>query len=206
MGGTFKLVWRCGSRYNVSMCLEEVHRKKCRRYNLPGHAHELTFSCYHNRAFLSSERTCQYLADSIVRARKRHHFDLWSYVFMPDHVHILICPRKSDYSISQILLSIKQSVSRKAIIYLRKHNPRGLKLLATGQKQQPYRFWQAGGGYDRNISSTQTIINTVRYIHNNPVRRELVSSAEQWYYSSARDWQGLANGPIPIDFDSFPVT
>ena len=188
------------------MYAEGVHRTRCRRYNFPGHAHELTFSCYRNRAFLSSDRTCQYLADSIIRARQKHDFDLWAYVFMPEHVHILICPRKPDYSISQILLSIKQSVSRKAIIYLRKHNPEGLKSLATGQNHRPYCFWQAGGGYDRNITSSKTIINAVTYIHNNPVWRELVSSAEQWYYSSVRDWQGTGSGPIPIDFDSFPAT
>ncbi|HUU18090.1 MAG TPA: transposase [Sedimentisphaerales bacterium] len=188
------------------MDTEGVHRKRCRRYNFPGHAHELTFSCYRNRAFLSSDRICQYLTDSIVQAREKYDFDLWAYVFMPEHAHLLICPRKPDYSISQILLSIKQSVSRKAIIYLKKHNPNGLKSLATGQKNRPYHFWQSGGGYDRNITSPQTIINAVRYIHNNPVRRELVASAEQWYYSSIRDWQGTGCGQMPIDFDSFPAT
>jgi len=187
------------------MAHEEIHRKKCRRYNFPGHAHELTFCCYRNRAFLSKERTCQYLVDAVQMAKIKHDFDLWAYVFMPEHVHILICPRTQDYSISQILLSIKQSVSRKAIIYLRKHNPRGLRSLATGQKHTPYRFWQSGGGYDRNISSPNTLTSAVRYIHNNPVRRELVASAEQWYYSSARDWEGKVSGPVPIDFDSFPT-
>jgi len=188
------------------MHTEEIHRKMCRRYNFPGNAHELTFSCYRNRPFLSSDRTCQYLADSIIRAKQKHDFNLWAYVFMPDHAHLLICPRKQEYSISQILLSIKQSVSRKAIIYLKKHNPKGLKSIATGQKHSPYRFWQDGGGYDRNITSPHTIINVVRYIHNNPVRRELVASTEQWYYSSAKDWQGIGIGPIPIDFDSFPAS
>jgi putative transposase len=95
---------------------EEIHRKKCRRYNFPGDAHELTFSCYRHRAFLSSNRTCRYLVDSIVRAKQKYEFDLWAYVFMPNHAHLLVYPRKQDYSVSQILLSIKQSVSRKAVI------------------------------------------------------------------------------------------
>ena len=103
-----------------------------------------------------------------------------------------IASKIADYLIkpinpNQILLSIKQSVSRKAIIYLKKHNPKGLESIATGQKHSPYHFWQDGGGYDRNITSSHTIKNVVRYIHNNPVRRELVASAEQWYYSSAKD-------------------
>jgi len=45
--------------------------KRCRRYNIAGHAHELTFCCYQNRAFLAKERTCQYLVDAIIAAKKK---------------------------------------------------------------------------------------------------------------------------------------
>jgi len=181
------------------------YTKQCVRWETAGHAHELTFSCYQSRAFLSKERTCGYLVDSIGRARKRHEFDLWAYVFMPNHVHLLICPRHGDYSISAILLSIKQPVARRAIEYVRTHNPSGLGLLATGQKAQPYRFWQKGGGYDRNIAKVATLVAAVRYIHGNPVRKGLVETADQWQYSSAADWEGLRVGPIAVDCDSFPT-
>jgi len=55
-------------------------KKKCKRYNIPGHAHELTFSCYRNQKFLMSERTCQWLIESIERAREKHNFSLWAFV------------------------------------------------------------------------------------------------------------------------------
>ena len=110
------------------------------------------------------------------------------------------------YSISDILLSIKQPVSRKVINYLKNNNPNGLKNLETSQIHRAYRFWQKGGGYDRNITKTQTIIDSVRYIHNNPVRKGLVETANEWYYSSAANWENIRQGPIPIDFDSFPTT
>ena len=184
----------------------KIYAKRCHRYNIEGNAHELTFSCYNNQRFLLAERTCQYLIDSIISSREKHQFDLWAYVFMPDHVHLLICPKRPKYSISDILLSIKQPVSRKVINYLKKNNPNGLKNLATSQIHREYRFWQKGGGYDRNITKTQTIIDSVRYIHNNPVRKGLVETVDQWYYSSAAYWQGIRQGPIPIDFDSFPAT
>ena len=61
-----------------------------RNFNDPGHAHALTFSCYHRLQFLSGERTCQWLASSIENARQRLQFDLWAWVFMPDHVHLII--------------------------------------------------------------------------------------------------------------------
>ena len=191
--------------YNAAMLKGKVYTKQCYRYNVAGHAHELTFGCYHNQAFLTAERVCKYLVDSIVSSRERHQFDLWAYVFMPTHVHLLICPRMAEYSISDILLSIKQPASRKAVNYLRKNNPDGLKCLATHQMHRPYRFWQKGGGYDRNITKVKTVIDSVRYVHNNPVRKGLVKSADEWHYSSAADWQGTMQGPIRIDFDSFPT-
>jgi len=77
--------------------------------------------------------------------------------------------------------------------------------LATGQRRQAYQFWQKGGGYDRNVTKVETLIEMVRYIHNNPVRRGLVQTAEEWYYSSAAQWEGLRAGPMTVDKDSFPT-
>ena len=182
----------------------KIYTKRCHRYNIAGNAHELTFSCYKNQPFLSAERVCEYLVDSIISSRKKHQFDLWAYIFMPNHVHLLICPKITNYYISDILLSIKQSVSRKALNYLKNNNRNGLKYLATHQKHRSHRFWQKGGGYDRNITKVKTIIDSIHYLHNNPVRKGLVQSADEWYYSSTADWQGIRQGPITIDFDSFP--
>jgi len=188
------------------MLNSKTYTKRCHRYNIAGNAHELTFSYYRNQPFLSVERVCEYLADSIISSRKKHRFDLWAYVFMPNHVHLLICQKMVGHSISDILLSIKQPVSRKAVNYLKNNNRDGLKYLATAQIHKPYRFWQKGGGYDRNMTKIKTIIDSTHYLHNNPVRKGLVEVADQWYYSSAADWQGTRQGPIPIDFDSFPIT
>jgi putative transposase len=124
---------------------------------------------------------------------------------MPDHVHLLIYPRNSDYSISSILQSIKQPVAARAIAYLKSENPFGLKHLLTGQRDRQYRFWQKGGGYDRNITRTKTLIEAVKYMHFNPVRKGLVEAPEKWYYSSAAEWACVADGPLPIDKNDWPV-
>ena len=177
-------------------------RKTCKRYNIPWNAHELTFSCYQRRAFLGKDMTRQLLAGAVCQAREKHAFDVWAHVVMPEHAHLLIWPTAEVYSISVLLQSIKQSVSRKAINYLRRQNPDGLKWLATGQKHSPYRFWQDGGGYDRNITAAETLWGVITYIHNNPVRRGLVSTPGEWPWSSYNDWEGLGAGPIPINKES----
>ena len=126
-------------------------KKKCKRYNNPGHAHELTFSCYRNQKFLISERVCKWLIESIEKAREIHKFSLWAYVFMPDHVHLLIKPTKEQYNISNILKDIKTNPARKAVKYLKENKPFELSKLSSEQQYRKYRFWQKGGGYDRNV-------------------------------------------------------
>ena len=61
-------------------------QKRRRRYDEPGHARELTFSCYRRFQFLSRDRTRQWFVDALEAARAKWAFDLWAYVLMPAHV------------------------------------------------------------------------------------------------------------------------
>ena len=123
---------------------------------------------------------------------------------MPDHVHLLIFPRSENYSISAILLSIKQSTSRRELNYIRKYGPNKLKFFATGQKNTKYRFWQDGGGYDKNVTISKAIINMIKYIHNNPVRKGFVENAKEWKWSSVNELSGRNAEYGLIDIESFP--
>jgi len=179
-------------------------KKRCKRYNVPGHGHELTFSCYRRQPLLKNTIFCDVLADAIRSAQKKHLFDVWAYVFMPEHLHLLIWPRQEVYCVSVILKSIKQSVSRKAIRWLRQHRPDGIERLKTGQKHETLRLWQDGGGYDRNIFTHAAAIHSMRYIHSNPVKQGLVQWPQEWYYSSTRQIHGQGDGPVEINFNHFP--
>ncbi|MCF6283957.1 MAG: transposase [Candidatus Hydrogenedentes bacterium] len=133
------------------------HRKTRETFNTPGEAHELTFTCFKYQKFLTKDRTRQYVIDSLNRSRKKYAFDIWAYVIMPEHIHLLIFPTEEEYDVSKILKSVKSSVAKKAMNYLRSHNPEGLKYLATGYATQPYTFWMEGGGYDRNAIKKETV-------------------------------------------------
>jgi putative transposase len=170
--------------------------------NEPGHAHELTFSCFHHYPFLHAERTCAWLADSINEARADHDFALWAYVFMPEHVHLMIYPRRPVYDIGVIRKAIKEPVARKAIKHLQEHAPHWLPRITVKRGARlERRFWQAGGGYDRNVWDPATLLAMIEYIHNNPVRRGLVMRAADWKWSSAGWFEGKNSlKPDPIDF------
>ena len=57
-------------------------RKPCKRYNDPGHAHALTFSCFKRQSFLSKDGSRKWLIEAIDRARFKHRFHIWAYVIM----------------------------------------------------------------------------------------------------------------------------
>jgi len=63
------------------------HRKRARKFDLAGHAHFLTFSCYRRLPLLTNDAWRAMLATSIRNACDKYRVALWAYVFMPEHVH-----------------------------------------------------------------------------------------------------------------------
>jgi putative transposase len=182
------------------------HRKRCHRINTPGHAHYLTFSCFHRQPFLSRDRSRQWLLDAIDLARSKHSFDLWAYIIMPEHAHLILFPTRPNYDISDIFGTIKLSVTRRALPYVKSNAPDFLERMKDQQPRgdHTYRFWQRGGGYDRNLMSTDEIWEKIHYLHNNPIKRNLCPTAPDWPWSSAADYAGTRTGPLTLNLASLP--
>jgi putative transposase len=184
-----------------------IRQHRRRAFDLPGHVHELTFSCYRRFRFLGAERTCRWLAGAIDVARERWGFDLWAYVFMPEHVHLIVRPRTPDAPrVAAILKAVKQPVGRRAFLYLESQAPRWLPRLTRERNGRVERlFWQPGGGYDRNLVEPRALAAAISYVHLNPVRRGLVERVGDWRWSSAGWYQGeprndLRPDPVPPEW------
>ncbi|WP_452097017.1 REP-associated tyrosine transposase [Blastopirellula sediminis] len=179
----------------------EEHRKTLRRYEIPGDARFLTFSCFRRLPLLTRDRSRGFLFDAINSSRSQHPFDLWGYVIMPEHVHLLLWPHPGTL-VGDILKTTKMSTSRQAITWLRNNAPDFLPRLEDVQPNgsRTFRFWQRGGGYDRNIDSVLEVHRKLRYVHENPVRRGLVSRTIDWPWSSALAWDSRADGLLTLDF------
>jgi len=150
---------------------------------------------------LKKDRTRLWFIDALKKARDTHGLDLWAYVIMPEHAHVLLFPRWEGYSLPAILKSIKQSVARRAVLYLRRERPERLRDLEVRwpSGRVEHRFWQQGGGYDRNVVDVNTAWKVVRYIHANPVRRGLVAGDVDWPWSSAGFYAGVENVLLEMD-------
>ena len=47
--------------------------------------------------------------------------------------------------------------------------------------------------------SSDSLHAIVNYVHHNPVKRGLVNRAEDWRWSSARDWMLNSDSPLGVD-------
>lgn len=175
-------------------------RRHRRNDNDAGHAHELTFSCYQRYTFLAKDRVCELLIDAIQHARQALDFDLWAWVFMPDHVHLIIRPRNPSYDIATIRRLIKEPVARNALRWLSEHDPDWLPKLTRLRGSRTERLlWQSGGGYDRNIIEPHTLLQMINYLHENPVRKGFVVRARDWRWSSAAWYVDQSETPLMPD-------
>lgn len=169
-------------------------------FNLPHHAHYLTFSCYRRQQLLTDVVSCRRLLSCWDEARRRSNFAIWAYVVMPEHVHLLIWPGSEQYQIAAILRSLKEPFAHWIVERWSSMAPELLERIRVDvARGTVYRLWQKGGGYDRNLYKWETIQRAIDYIENNPVRRRLVSEASKWPWSSARCRPGAVDVPLVID-------
>ena len=117
------------------------HRKRLKRYNIPNHARELTFSCFRKYPYFIDPIACWIFLDQLSLMRDTYDFELWAYVIMPEHVHLLIHPFTEEYSIGRILRRIKEPLTHRVVTFWRAANPSALKYLkASIGKRTIHRF------------------------------------------------------------------
>lgn len=175
--------------------------KTRKAWDEPGHAHFLTYSCYHRLALLSRDRTRLWVIEAMAATRRNLDVALWAYVIMPEHVHVLLCPRRPHYEMRRILAALKRPVAAAAKAFLVQQKDRDWleRLTVRYPTREVFRFWQPGGGFDHNVFREKTVADVVEYIHANPIRRALVALGTDWKWSSARFWEGKTDIPLAMD-------
>ena len=172
-------------------------RRHAARHERTNHARFLTFSCYHRLPLFSNRRIRDLFAEHLRAVRDRFGCHLYAWVVMSEHVHLLLWPRLPEDPVSKVLYTLKRGFASRVLTRWRELGARILSDLEAADNS--VRFWQRGGGYDRNVFSREEFDEKLRYIHNNPVTRGLVERAEDWAWSSARWYAGGRDAPVEID-------
>jgi putative transposase len=97
-------------------------------------------------------------------------------------------------------------VAKRAVQFVRRQAPAFLGRMTDRQPngKEAVRFWQRGGGYDRNLWEPRYVWEMIDYIHANPVRRGLCRRPEEWPWSSARAYVGCRHEGPSLDRASLP--
>jgi REP element-mobilizing transposase RayT len=134
--------------------------------------------------WLAEPRFADLVADAIqMGERERRFYTVRAWAVMPNHVHLLILPRAQ---VPVIVRWLKGSTARRANELL-------------GRNGEP--FWQ-DESYDHWVRDRYELEWIVWYIEQNPVSAGLVSSVEEWPWSSGRGagrlaCPGQAGAPAP---------
>lgn len=73
--------------------------------------HELTFSCYRRMPLLTNDVWWKRLGRFVDEALAASAMQLVTFVFMPEHVHLVVDPLESEPNIGGLLAKIKQPFS-----------------------------------------------------------------------------------------------
>ena len=135
-------------------------------------------------------------------ARTSGGFSIYAYVIMPDHLHAIT---DSALKPSKVLQYINGIISRRVIDHLKEHGHNAsLRKLRreSGTRGHKYSLWEHHSNV-LPIFSEDMLMQKVNYIHQNPVRAQLVERAEDYQWSSARIWKRcrLENEPLLVDVD-----
>lgn len=155
-----------------------------KRYYEDNAAYFLTTVTKDRVAIFRDSKNCKILLVTIEYFKLILDYRLYGFCIMPEHLHLIIHPF-GKYNFSYIMKMLKGSFARK----LNKINGREGKI------------WQKGF-FDECITDSLQLIRKLEYLHNNPVKANLVNSPEEYAYSSYNHYiktDYSANSIIEID-------
>jgi putative transposase len=147
------------------------------------------------------------LLNSIRHCQQERGLVVYGWCIMSNHVHLVVSARKNDTS--EILRDFKKFTSKEILKSIeesktesRREWMMGIfrKAGAENSRNTSYQFWRQDN-QPKELFSSGFTEQKLNYIHNNPVEAGIVEKAEEYLYSSAKDYYvGKNVGLLKIEF------
>jgi len=145
-----------------------------------GHLHLIACNCYQKLPKLAEEKHRDVFVRLLEEVRVKFRFAIVGYVVMPDHFRLLMREPEID--------TAANSVETIQARYRRRYNSS-----ARSEEQ----VWESRWA-DAHIVGSEAIAASLALMHAEPVKAGLVTSAEEWGWSSARVYAGLPEGVVTV--------
>ena len=132
--------------------------------------------------------------DSIRFCQKEKGMVLYGWCIMSNHVHLILSPRNNN--LSDLLRDFKKFTSKQVIAAIQNNTTESwrewmLQIFKIegerNSRNEGFQFWRQDNGLKECYSKSFTD-QKLDYVHSNPVEAGLVDKAEEYVYSSARDY------------------
>ena len=114
---------------------------------------------------------------------KDNRVEIFGFVIMKNHIH-LIWRIKNEHQSIKVQQSFMKYTAQIIIKELRNNHPNVLEHFKVNAKDRTYQIWERNS-LSIELRSNETFFQKLNYIHENPVKANLVNNAEEYTYSSA---------------------
>lgn len=169
--------------------MEETEFKQRKQIHLKGfhcsssdHVFFITICTAGKRPYFSNHDICELILSELHYRRAKKEIKLFCYCIMPDHIHMLISLEKNY---TEKIGAFGERTLQNWVSAFKRH--------ASGIGRRLHNinpFWQTNF-YDHIVRSDESLLEICQYILNNPVRKRMVPTWEEYSYSRIID-------PLPL--------
>ena len=160
------------------------------RYHIgdPNQAHFITSTVVAWLPVFTTSACCDILVQTLTYCQEHKGLQIYAWVILDNHFHAII----AGPELSRTVAAIKRHTAKRLLTQVQTEGREWLLnqwtyYRAKHKTESEHQIWQEGF-HPQELSSDETMLQKLDYVHHNPVARGMVSVPEHWRYSSAHEW------------------
>lgn len=146
------------------------------------------------------------VVESLKYCQRNKGLKIHAWVIMSNHIH-LICSTEEPFKLSDVLRDFKKHTSKQIIKSIENNTKESRKAWMLwifkrageqNNRNEIYQFWQQDN-HPIECTNRAILDSKLKYLHENPVRANIVKFESEYVYSSGIDYYTNENGLLEID-------
>lgn len=161
-----------------------------------------------------SRKECkQIIIDALQYGIDRKGLQLYAYVIMESHIHLIISAAEGSQGLSAIIRDFKKHTAKEILRWVknsRRESRKEWMLIVFryhakyNKRNGEYQVWQQHNR-PKELFYPKFISQKIGYIHQNPVQAKIVDRPEDYLHSSARNYLGRTDYLVEVQVIDFGV-